>query len=543
MGVVGPGWGALTGGLAGLTFIAVCWLGQWLAGLPFLPFDLFDWLSRTLPGAVITFGIDMMVAVIRGLRLGPTAAAAKAGEQGLALVLVVVTGIVVGVVLALAGRRRPQALPALGLAAGLLLLVPMIVAEVTMGLSTAGIVWPIILLPGGGYLLGRVLRAKAGPTAAETPEEAEARRKFLWLAGLGSFTVIVGAVGARLIAGGGEESAGPVTTAAGTGTPPPTGAPPGAVPPTAPEAQAGRIPPAPGTRPELTPDAEFYRIDIDLRPPEVDARAWRLKVGGLVKTPMALTLEDLRSRASVRQPATLSCISNPVGGDLISTTVWTGTPLGTLLVEAGVDGRARAIAVKSVDGFYESIPIEEARDERTLLVYEMNGEPLAPEHGFPLRVIIPGRYGMKQPKWIESMEAIAGEGRGYWVDRGWDERAVVRTTSAVDPPPISRRAATPPTIPVGGIAYAGDRGIRSVEVRVDEGPWEPASLRVPPLGPLTWVQWRYDWKASPGKHTIRVRAADGEGRIQDQRERPPHPAGATGYHAVDISVPGKRGRD
>jgi DMSO/TMAO reductase YedYZ molybdopterin-dependent catalytic subunit len=191
-----------------------------------------------------------------------------------------------------------------------------------------------------------------------------------------------------------------------------------------------RFPPVPGTRAELTQNSDFYRIDINLKPPSVDGRTWRLKLEGLVDRPLALSLDDIRSRPRQTQALTLSCISNPVGGDLISTSVWTGLPFKTLLDEAGLKPGVREIAIESADGFYESVPIAEATDPRTLLVYEMNGEPLATEHGYPLRVFIPGHFGMKQPKWIVRMEAIDHPGHGFWVDRNWSPTAPVLTTSA-----------------------------------------------------------------------------------------------------------------
>ena len=171
-------------------------------------------------------------------------------------------------------------------------------------------------------------------------------------------------------------------------------------------------------------------------------------------------------------------------------------------------------------------------DDRTMFAYEMNGAPLARDHGYPLRIIIPNRYGMKQPKWIVNMEVLDREGRGYWVERGWSEEAFVRTTSVIDN--VATRATDEEigTVPVGGIAYAGANGISKVELQVDDGPWTEAELRAPPLSHLTWVQWRYDWPRETGRHEFKIRAYDGFGELQILEANPVRPDGATGVHKV-----------
>jgi hypothetical protein len=211
-------------------------------------------------------------------------------------------------------------------------------------------------------------------------------------------------------------------------------------------------------------------------------------------------------------------------------------PFKDILAEAGLKPSVKEIAITSVDGFYESVPLNEAMDDRTLLVYEMNGAPLPTAHGFPLRIYIPNHYGMKQPKWISRMEAIDKEGPGYWVDRGWSPTAIVQTTSVIDNVAVDQKDAQSKTVPVGGIAYAGARGISKVEVQVDNGSWETAELRTPPLGPLTWVQWRYDWNATPGRHDIKVRAYDGQGQLQITDNNPTYPDGATGIYSTTADI-------
>jgi DMSO/TMAO reductase YedYZ molybdopterin-dependent catalytic subunit len=352
------------------------------------------------------------------------------------------------------------------------------------------------------------------------------------LVGTGSFAVIVTAAGVSLLSGKSKKS-GPeldqeelAEAAKSSG--------PAASP--LPRELSERFVPVPGTRSELTQNRDFYRIDIDLKPPSIDAQTWRLKLEGLVEHPLDLSLEDIRSRPRQTQALTLSCISNPIGGDLIGTTFWTGTPFKDVLQEAGLKAGVQEIAIESADGFYESVPLAEALDGRTLLVYEMNGEPLPAGHGFPLRIYIPGHFGMKQPKWITRMEAIDHKGHGFWVDRNWSQTAPVLTTSVIDAVDTAERDPASGVVAVGGIAYSGDKGISRVEVRVDEGPWEKADLRLPALSPLTWVLWRYEWKAAPGRHVLTVRAYDGSGQPQIAADRGTYPDGATGLDTKSADV-------
>ncbi len=173
-------------------------------------------------------------------------------------------------------------------------------------------------------------------------------------------------------------------------------------------------------------------------------------------------------------------------------------------------------------------------DPRTLLVYGMNGETLPSVHGYPLRIYIPNHYGMKQPKWIVSIEATAQDGPGYWVDRGWSATAHPQIVSVIDT--VAKDYIANGHVPIGGIAWAGDRGIKKVEVQVDGGAWVEAVLRTPPLSPLTWVQWRLDWPVVRGTHTFRVRATDGTGALQIEQPTDTYPNGATGYHSVTMTI-------
>jgi DMSO/TMAO reductase YedYZ molybdopterin-dependent catalytic subunit len=319
----------------------------------------------------------------------------------------------------------------------------------------------------------------------------------------------------------------------GDATPVPQPTPVTTVDPNIPVGDDGRILPAPGTRSELTPTPDFYRVDISASPVELDEDEWRLEVAGLFDKTPKLTIDDLKSYPVHVQPITLSCISNSVGGGAISTANWIGLRLSDLLEDLGMQSSAQSLYLDAADGFYETVVMDDLMDPRTLLVYGMNDVTLPVGHGFPLRIYIPNRFGMKQPKWIMRMEAIDGEGAGYWVDRGWSRSAVAKTTSVIDV--VAKEAEHDGLVPVGGIAWAGSRGIQKVELEID-GEWVPVSLRTPPLGPLTWVQWRYDWNAAPGEHTLRVRATDGTGALQVEERTGARPDGATGYHTMDVQI-------
>ena len=290
----------------------------------------------------------------------------------------------------------------------------------------------------------------------------------------------------------------------------------------------------PGTRAELTSNEDFYRIDINSVPPVISLDDWFLDVVGRFRNARSLSLEDIMAYPAVTQALTLSCISNWVGGDLIGTSYWTGARLRDVLEDLGLQPEAGALYLEAEDGFYETVVAEDMMDERTLLVYAMNGETLPVEHGFPLRIYIPNRYGMKQPKWIVRMEAIEAWRPGYWVDRGWSMEARPHIVSVIDT--LAAEPDAEGIVPVGGIAWAGDRGISRVELQVDDGPWEEAELRTPPLSGLTWVQWRYNWRATEGRHTLTVRATDGAGALQIAEKQDVHPDGATGYHSVRARI-------
>ena len=267
--------------------------------------------------------------------------------------------------------------------------------------------------------------------------------------------------------------------------------------------------PIAGTRAEFTSIENFYRIDTDTRVPSLDADRWRLTIGGLVERPQMLTLAELRALEPTELFATLCCISNPPGGDLISTTRWTGVSLRRLLPRLALQPTATHLKVVSADGFFESVALDAVReDERVMLAYAWDGVPLPLDHGFPLRLYVPDLYGMKQPKWVVAIDATSRWEPGYWVARGWSRDGQVLTSSAIDVVNASGGS-----VDVGGVAFAGSRGVSKVEVRIDGGDWHDAQLRRP-LSGLSWVVWRATLPAAAGEHLITVRAVDGRGDAQ-----------------------------
>lgn len=252
----------------------------------------------------------------------------------------------------------------------------------------------------------------------------------------------------------------------------------------------------PGTRSELTPLEQHYRIDINSLPLFIIDVNWRLRIFGLVEQTLELTLDDWRQQYEPQhQFITLSCISNPIGGEFIGTQRWTGTSLKRILEDIKPLDKALYAKTSSTDGFYESLSLEKAmRDDRIMLTYAWDGIPLTEDHGFSLRMYIPDVYGMEQPKWIDSIEIMETYEEGHWARRGWDEVARVKTSSVIDIVGTEEliRFGDTTQVPIGGIAYAGARGISQVEVRVANGEWQAAQIRRP-LSETTWVIWRYEW--------------------------------------------------
>ncbi len=287
----------------------------------------------------------------------------------------------------------------------------------------------------------------------------------------------------------------------------------------------------------VTANADFYRVDTALTVPRIDVGTWSLRVHGMVDREVELSFADLLDRPLIERDITLNCVSNEVGGPYIGTARWLGVPLAPLLRELGIGHGADQVVARAADGMTIGTPIETVLDGRdTMLCVGMNGEPLPLIHGFPVRMLTPGLYGYAGAgKWITELELTTFAGvDAYWVRRGWSARGPVRTASRIDKPqPFARVAPGPVT--VAGVAWAQRRGIRSVEVRVDDGDWNTAEL-LPVPSVDTWVQWRWSWAADPGPHTVTVRATDGTGAVQVEQRATPFPDGATGWHSITMTV-------
>jgi DMSO/TMAO reductase YedYZ molybdopterin-dependent catalytic subunit len=289
-----------------------------------------------------------------------------------------------------------------------------------------------------------------------------------------------------------------------------------------------------GLSPEVTPPGKFYTISKNLFDPTIKAQTWTLSIDGSVETPLQLSLDELKALPAYEAYVTFACISNEIGGPLISTARWKGVSLRTLLERAKLKADARKVVLRADDGYSTGIPLERCWRPETFLAYEMNGGPLPARHGFPLRAVIPGYYGMKQPKWLTAIEVVTHDYQGYWEERGWADEAVVKTLSRIDVP--AHRSQVPSHgVPIGGIAFAGDRGISKVEYSSDGGTtWQEARLK-PALSPYAWALWMGTLVLpAEGAYVLAVRATDGHGNLQEQRVTEPLPDGASGYHKVRV---------
>ena len=304
--------------------------------------------------------------------------------------------------------------------------------------------------------------------------------------------------------------------------------------------------PIKGMPSEVTSNDRFYVVSKNIYSPLMDptrladpvleAGDWKLEVKGLVERPLTLSYEQLRALPAVEQYYTLCCISNEIGGSLISNALWKGVPLKAVLDMAGVKPGVRKVVLRCADKYFESITLEKAGQESNLIALEMNGEPLPIEHGFPARLLIPNLYGIKNVKWLTEIEPIDHDFQGYWQLRGWSEEAVIQTMSRINVPNRFSKVKVGDT-GAGGVAFAGSRGIARVEISSDEGEtWHTATVKQA-LSPYSWVLWTADWSPpAAGSHELRVRATDGTGQVQTDERTRTLPDGATGHHTIVVKV-------
>jgi len=456
------------------------------------------------------------------IELTPGAVAERAIDAvGRADKPLLVAGVVLGVLAlsALAGvvmvRRR---------GAGMLLLAALPVVALVAALTRADARPADLLSSATGGIAGLVLALWLVPTAAlaDTGESASRRRLLVNVGATLAGAAVLGGV-SRLLGRGRravEEARRAVRLGLSTPTPPPG-------------VELG----VEGIAPWTTPNGTFYRIDTALAPPLLQPADWQLRIHGMVERELTLSYADLVERGLQDSWVTLCCVSNEVGGELIGNASWTGVRIDDLLAEVGVAPEADAVLCTSSDGWTCGTPLAALTDGRdALLAVAMNGEPLPIEHGFPVRMVVPGLYGfVSATKWVVDWEVTRFDRfDAYWTQRGWSEEGPIKTQSRIDTPRSDASLRTG-RVPVGGVAWAQHRGIERVEVRVDDGDWHEATLgRVPNVD--TWVQWVWQWEATPGRHTLTVRATDADGATQPEERTDVVPDGATGWHAVSVDV-------
>lgn len=289
----------------------------------------------------------------------------------------------------------------------------------------------------------------------------------------------------------------------------------------------------PGLSPFVTPNKDFYRIDTALSVPQIPAEEYQLRVFGMVDREMTFSYSDLLRRRQVESDITLTCVSNEVGGRLVGNARWQGVRLDEILAEAGVQPGADQVVGRSYDGYTCGFPVSAATDGRdAMVVVGMNGRPLPAEHGYPVRLVVPGLYGyVSATKWLQEIEVTTFDAFDhYWERRGWAEQAPIKTSSRIDTPSAFDQVPVGESV-IAGVAWAQTRGIERVEVRVDDGPWREAQLGAA-VSDTTWRQWRIPWQVTAGRHSITVRALDGTGALQTEERGRPIPDGATGWHSV-----------
>lgn len=294
----------------------------------------------------------------------------------------------------------------------------------------------------------------------------------------------------------------------------------------------------PGLSPLITPNRDFYRVDTALVVPTVDPEQWRLVVDGMVGRRVELTFADLLEMGLDEYAITLTCVSNEVGGDLVGNATWLGVPVRDILRRAEPSADADMVLSRSVDGYTASTPLASLTDDATdaILAVGMNGEPLPLEHGFPVRMVVPGLYGyVSATKWLTQLTVTTFErDEAYWTPRGYSAEAPIKLSSRVDTPKIGAAVAAG-RIPIAGVAWAQSVGIARVEVSIDDGEWQQATLATP-INDDTWVQWFLEWDAAPGAHYLSVRATDKNGQLQIEQPAPIAPDGSAGWQRTLVTV-------
>ena len=508
-------WARLVGVVAGLAGLAINDLASWLvAPTGSAVTGVGETIIKLLPASLINFGKDTLGLADKPILMGIIAVAVLA-------------------VAGLAGQLELRRTYAGAVLFALLAVLGVVGVSARVGSSLIGYV-PILVGLLIAYMLLRTMIDRLWrwrPRRAQDEGEvggpsSDARRSFLRLTTIVGAAAVLGAIGGRVLA-----SAATAVSDARSRLRLPAAAKP--APPVPAGAQLG----VSGISPYVTANDDFYRIDTALQLPVINADTWSLRIFGMVENEVTINFAELTALPLEEHLTTLTCVSNNVGGNLIGNALWLGYPIRSLLARAKPLPGADMVLSRSEDDFTAGTPLEALTDpaRQALLAVGMNGEPLPIEHGFPVRMVVPGLYGyVSATKWVVEMKVTTfDEDQGYWTPLGWSAKGPIKLASRIDTP--SRKTVDGGTVAVAGVAWCQHVGVGKVEVKVDDGPWTEAEL-ADTAGPDTWRQWQYAWPATSGDHRIAVRATDAEGNLQVEAEAPPAPDGSTGYHSIDVRV-------
>ncbi len=527
-------WAALSGVISGAVFLATAELfalifarsaspilavGGFVIDIVPQPFKEF---------AIATFGEYDKIALLVGLGLAVVIASAIAGilqllRPPLGVIALVVAGALSTAAIVTRAGVTPLAFlpPVLGTIAGSILIVLLIRRLKTWKAAAV----PVAMTDRKGEGLAVTDRETVGQDA-EQPPKAMGRRQFFVLAGIASASAVVVGIASRAVS---MTVASVATIRDALKLPAPKST------VTVPKGAELDIP---GLSTLFTPNKDFYRVDTALTVPTIDPSTWRLVIDGMVDQRVEMSFQDILDMGLDEYAITLTCVSNEVGGDLVGNAKWLGVPLRDVLKKAGVKSGADMVLSKSVDGYTASTPLSSLTDDNidAILAVGMNGEPLPLEHGFPVRMVVPGLYGyVSATKWLTELKVTTfDKDEAYWTPRGYSAEAPIKFASRVDTPKVGQ-AVDAGRIPIAGVAWAQTVGIERVEVRIDEGEWMPATLSAP-INENTWVQWFMEWDATPGTHYVAVRAINKNGDMQIEERAPIAPNGSSGWQRSLIRV-------
>ncbi|WP_404430462.1 molybdopterin-dependent oxidoreductase [Microbacterium lacus] len=530
-------WAAVAGVVSAAVFLAVAEIVALVAardGSPILAVGSFviDIVPQPFKEfAIATFGEYDKIALLAGLGLAVVIAAAIAGVLQFlkpplgVLALVLAGGLSLAAIVTRAGATAFSWLPPVaGTIAGCIVLA-MLIARLRRWATDATDTAAEPAAPAEPSEAPKLLES---PTVhPKTPAVASVdRRSFFRFTAIAGLSAVAVGVGAR-IASAATSSVDAVRRALNLPTPRSTVTIP-----------AGAELDIPGITPLITPNADFYRVDTALTVPSIDPATWRLVIDGMVDERIELSFDDLVAMGVDEYAITLTCVSNEVGGNLVGNATWMGVPVRDVLALAGPQSGADMVLSQSVDGYTASTPLASLTDDGldAILAIAMNGEPLPLEHGFPVRMVVPGLYGyVSATKWLTELKVTTfADDEAYWTPRGYSAEAPIKFSSRIDTPRIDKEIAAGMT-PIAGVAWAQTVGIERVEVSIDDGDWQPATLSTP-INDNTWVQWVVEWDATPGVHYVACRAINKNGDLQIAERVPIAPNGSSGWERALIRV-------